>query len=128
MIKRNGTWTAPLQVSTMLHKFREKKRNLKIAKTLKMTGKVETSTINREVRKTMIAVLPVEVTANITHINSQQTKPLKWWKRMAYISWSFERGKEKKQPLFCKIRPCKQRQEKRFERVEIKNYGETETN
>ena len=61
----------------MLHKFREKKRNLKIAKTLKMTGKVETSTINREVRKTMIAVLPVEVTANITHINSQQTKPLK---------------------------------------------------
>ena len=37
------------------------KRNLKIAKTLKMTRKVETSTINRDIRKTMIAILTVEV-------------------------------------------------------------------
>ena len=71
-----------------------------------MTRKVETSTINREIRKTMIAVLVVEVTASITHINSQQTKPLK-------MTW--------------KIRPYKQRQE-RFEMVETINYGESETN
>ena len=37
-----------------------------------MTGKVETGTINGERRKTMIAVLEVEVTATITHINSQE--------------------------------------------------------
>ena len=36
-------------------------------------GKVETDTINRERRKTMIIVVAVEVTTNITHINPQQT-------------------------------------------------------
>ena len=54
-----------------------------------MIGKVETATINRERRKTMIAVLEVEVTTNITHINSQQPNPLKMnglQKRMAYSS------------------------------------------
>ena len=70
-----------LQVSAMLHKVWEKKRNLNIAKTPKMTRKVETSTINREIRKTMIAVLVGEVTASRTHINSQQTKPLKMTKK-----------------------------------------------
>ena len=37
-----------------------------------MIGKVEAGTINRERRKTMIAVFEVEVTAAITHINSQE--------------------------------------------------------
>ena len=52
-----------------------------MAKTLKMIRKVETDTINIEKRKTMIALLTVEVTTNITHINSQQTKPLKMTKK-----------------------------------------------
>ena len=47
----------------------------------KNSGKVETSTINREIRKTMIAVLVVEVITNITHINSQQSKALKMTKK-----------------------------------------------
>ena len=51
-----------------------------------MIGKVETGTINREIRKTMITVLEVEVTSNITHINLQQTNPTKMTKRMAYTS------------------------------------------
>ena len=44
-----------------------------------MIGKVETDTIKRERRKTlsMIAVIKVEVTTNITHINPQQTNLLK---------------------------------------------------
>ena len=46
-----------------------------------MTGKVETGTINRGINKTMISVLAVEVTTNITHINSQQTNPLKMTKK-----------------------------------------------
>lgn len=40
-----------LQMSVMLHKVWEKKRNLKIAETPKMIGKVETGTINGERRK-----------------------------------------------------------------------------
>ena len=56
------------QVSAMLHKVWDKKRNIKIAETPKMIGKVGTGTINRERRKTMIVVLEVEVTTNITHI------------------------------------------------------------
>ena len=36
--------------------------------------------------------------------------------------------RRKKQPFFGKIRPYKQWQEERFETVEIKNYGESETN
>ena len=57
----------------------DKKRNLKISETPKMIGKVETDTIKRERRKTlsMIAVIKVEVTTNITHINPQQTNLLK---------------------------------------------------
>ena len=72
----------------------------------------------------MTVVLAVEVTTNVTHINPQQTNPLKWQKRMAYISWSFERGKGRK----TLIRPYKQRPEERFETMEIQNYGERETN
>ena len=84
----------------MLHKVWDKKRNIKIAETPKMIGKVGTGTINRERRKTMRVVLEVEVTTNITHIKPQQTNPLKWQKRMAYTSWSFESGKEKKATIF----------------------------
>ena len=53
--------------------------NLRISETPKMIGKVETDTIKRERRKTlsMIAVIKVEVTTNITHINPQQTNLLK---------------------------------------------------
>ena len=56
-----------------------------------MTAKVEGGTINREIRKTMIAVLAEEVTTKITHINSQQIKPLKMTKKTAYTSGSFKR-------------------------------------
>ena len=45
-----------------------------------MIGKLETSTIYRERRKAMIAVLEVEVT-NITHIKPQQTNALKMTKQ-----------------------------------------------
>ena len=45
-----------------------------------MIAKVETSTIYRERRKAMIAVLEVEVT-NITHIKPQQTNALKMTKQ-----------------------------------------------
>ena len=64
----------------MLHKVWDKKRNLKIAETPEMIGKLETSTIYRERRKAMIAVLEVEVT-NITHIKPQQTNALKMTKQ-----------------------------------------------
>ena len=69
-----------LQFSSMLHKVWDKERNLKIEETLKVIGKVETGTINRERRKTIIVVFEVEVTTNITHINPQQTNPLKMTK------------------------------------------------
>ena len=36
--------------------------------------------------------------------------------------------RRKKRPFFGKIRPYKQRQEERFETVEIENYDESETN
>ena len=42
-----------------------------------MIGKVETNTISRERRKTTIAVLEVEVTTSITHINPKEANPLK---------------------------------------------------
>ena len=45
---------------------------------------------------------------------------------MAHISWSSESGKEKKETIFGEIRPYKQRQEERFETVELKNYGKRE--
>ena len=63
----------------MLHKVWDKKRNLKIAETPEMIGKVESSTIYRERRKAMKAVLEVEVT-NITRIKPQQTNVLKMTK------------------------------------------------
>ena len=36
--------------------------------------------------------------------------------------------RRKKRPFFRKIKPYEQRQEERFEAVEIKNYDESETN
>ena len=36
--------------------------------------------------------------------------------------------RRKKRPFFGKIRPYKQRQEERFETVDIENYDESETN
>ena len=36
--------------------------------------------------------------------------------------------RRKKPPFFAKIKPYKQRQEERFETVEIENYDESETN
>ena len=48
-----------------------------------MIGKVEADTINRERRKTVIAVIEVEVTTNITHMNPQQTNPLNMTKKNA---------------------------------------------
>ena len=65
----------------MLHKVWDKKRNLKLAEPPKIIGKVETGTINRESRKTMITVLEVEVTTNITHVNLEQTNPIKMTKK-----------------------------------------------
>ena len=85
-----------------------------------MFGKIETSKINRinrERKNTIIFALAVEVTANITHINPQQTKMTK--KRMTCTSGRFEKGKKKMQPIFQKMRPYKQRQEQRFETIEI---------
>ena len=43
-------------------------------------------------------------------------------------SCSFKRGKyKKKQAIFGKIRPYKERQEKKFETVETQNYDESKT-
>ena len=39
-----------------------------------------------------------------------------------------ERKRKRKQPIFQKIRPYKQRLEKRFKTVDIQNYYESETN
>ena len=68
-----------------------------------MIGKVKTGIINRERRKTMMAVLAVEVTTNITHINPQQTNPLKMkeWPTPAEAS---KEERRKGRPLFRKIR------------------------
>ena len=68
----------------MLHKVWYKKSQ--DSRNSKMIEKVETGTINRERRKTMIAILEVEVATNITHINFQQTSPLKMIKKLAYTS------------------------------------------
>ena len=87
-----------------------------------MIGKVETGTTNRERRKTMITVLEVEVTTNITQVNLQQTNPIKMkkkeWPTLAEAS-KVER--RKKRPFFGKIRPYTQRHGERFETVEIEN-------
>ena len=93
----------------------------------KTIGKVETDTINRERRKTMIAV---QVKTYITQINSQKTKALlKVQKIMAHANWNFASGSDRgKPPIFWKIRPYKQRREEIFEKLEIQNYDENETN
>ena len=93
----------------------------------KTIGKVETDTINRERRKTMIAV---QVKTYITQINSQKTKALlKVQKIMAHANWNFASGSDGgKPPIFWKIRPYKQRREEIFEKLEIQNYDENETN
>ena len=49
----------------------------------------------------------------------------KEWPTLAEAS---KEERRKKRPFFRKIRPYKQRQEERFETVEIKNYGESKTN
>ena len=83
-----------------------------------MIGKVETGTINRERRKTMMTVLQVEVTTNITHTNLQQTKPTKMTKKNGlHLAEASKVERRKKQPFFGKIRPYKQRQEERFETI-----------
>ena len=69
------------QVSAMLHKVWDKKRYLKIAEPPEMIGKEEIGRVNRERRKTMVTVLEVEVTTNITLINLQQTNPIKITKK-----------------------------------------------
>ena len=102
-----------LQVSVMLHKVWEKKRNLKIAETPKMIGKIENRAISIKTRKTITFVLEVEVITNITHINPLQTK--------------LRKRKGKKQAIFWKLKPYKQRQEEKFETVEIQNYEESQT-
>ena len=84
-----------------------------------MIGKVESSTIYRERRKAMIAVLEVEVT-NITHIKPQQTNALKMTKENGLHYLKLRKWKGEKRPFFDKKRPYKQKQEERFETVEIK--------
>ena len=129
MERRIGTWTTLLQVSAMLHKVWDKKRNLKIAEPPKKIGKVETGRINRGRRKTMITVLEVEVTINITYINLQQTNPIKMTKKKwPTLAEALKVERRKKWTFFGKIRPYKQRQEERLETVETENYGESNIN
>ena len=65
-----------------------------------MIGKVETGTINRERRKTMVAVLAVEVTTNITDINPQQTNPLKMRKKSGLHQLKLRKRKGEKSDHF----------------------------
>ena len=62
-----------------------RKKNPKIAETPKITGKVETSKINRERRNTITVTLAADVTNNITHTNRQQTNH-QTDKKMAYTT------------------------------------------
>ena len=66
----------------------------------KMIRKVETGTINRERRKTMIAVLTVEVTTNITHINFHQRNPLKMTKKNGLHQLKLQKRKGEKSDCF----------------------------
>ena len=59
--------------------------------------KGRTGTINREKRKTMIAV---EVTTNITHINPQQTNPLKMTKQNGLHQLKLRQRKREKSDHF----------------------------
>ena len=99
-----------------------KEKNLKIAETPKMIGKVKTGIINSERRKTMIAVLAVEVTANVTHINPQQTNPLKMTKWPTPAEASKEKRRKERQ-LFRKIRPYKQRQKEKSAQYKERLYN-----
>ena len=65
-----------------------------------MIGKVETGTINRERRKTMTVVLEVEVTTSISHINLQQTNPLKMTKKNDLHQLKLRKWKEEKRDHF----------------------------
>ena len=48
---------------------------------------------------------------------------------MAHANWNFASGSDGgKPPIFWKIRPYKQRREEIFEKLEIQNYDENETN
>ena len=90
-INKNISWKGGMMPEQCFFRFPQcctkfETRNLKIAETPKMIEKVETGTINRERRKTMIAILEVEVATNITHINLQQKSPLKMTKKLAYSS------------------------------------------
>ena len=60
--------------------LRQEKKS-QVSRTPKIIGKIKTGTINRESRKTMITVLEVEVTTNITHVNLEQTNPIKMTKK-----------------------------------------------
>ena len=84
-INKNISWKGGMVPEQRFFRFLQcctrNKRNLKIAEPPKMIGKVETDTINRERGKTMITVLEVQVTTNITHINLQQRNPIKMTKK-----------------------------------------------
>lgn len=75
-------------------------------------------------------MIAVQVKTYITQINSQKTKALlKVQKIMAHANWNFASGSDRgKPPIFWKIRPYKQRREEIFEKLEIQNYDENETN
>ena len=65
-----------------------------------MIQRVEPSTIDRERRKTMIAVLPVEVATNITHVNPQQINPLKMAKKNGVHQLNLGKRKGKESDYF----------------------------
>ena len=65
-----------------------------------MIGRVETGTINRERRKTMTVVLEIEVTTSISHINLQQTNPLKMTKKNDLHQLKLRKWKEEKRDHF----------------------------
>ena len=65
-----------------------------------MIGKVETSTINRERRKPMVAILAVQVTTNITHINPQRANPLKMRKKSGLHQLKLPKRKGEKSDHF----------------------------
>ena len=92
-----------------------------------MIQKVEPSTIDRERRKTMIAVLPVEVATKITYVNPQQINPLKMAKKEWRTPTEPSKEKRKRKRLFFhKIRPYKQIKEERFETMGIRNFCKSE--
>ena len=131
MERRIGTWTTLLQVFAILPKVWDKKGNLKIAEPPKIFGKVETGTTNTERRKKRKKKENRSRSRSNNHHNSKKSsanKPnkndRKEWPTLAEASKVESR---KKRPFFGKIRPYKQRQEERFETVEIENYDESQT-